>query len=74
MSDATLSPPERFLQKDIDEQRFEPLKGFIKCAGQRHESVHEPQFLKRNVNRSGESNLGPSAYQPSASPLGQAGS
>ena len=32
-------------------------------------SVHKPQFLKRKESRSG-SNRGPSAYQPSALPLG----
>ena len=35
--------------------------------------VHKPQFLKRKESRSG-SNLGPSAYQPSALPLGHTGS
>ena len=34
------------------------------------DSVHKPQFLKRKESRSG-SNRGPSAYQPSALPLGQ---
>ena len=36
------------------------------------DSVHEPQFLKRKESRSG-SNRGPSAYQPSALPLGHTG-
>ena len=36
------------------------------------DSVHKPQFLKRKESRSG-SNLGPSAYQPSALPLGHTG-
>ena len=35
------------------------------------DSVHKSQFLKRNVSQSGESNLRPSAYQPSALPPGQ---
>ena len=33
------------------------------------DSVHKPQFMKRKESRSG-SNRGPSAYQPSALPLG----
>ena len=37
------------------------------------DSVHKPQFLKRKESRSG-SNRGPSAYQPSALPLGHTGS
>ena len=37
------------------------------------DSVHKPQFLKRKESRSG-SNQGPSAYQPSALPLGHTGS
>ena len=37
------------------------------------DSVHKPQFLKRKDSRSG-SNQGPSAYQPSALPLGHTGS
>ena len=37
------------------------------------DSVHNPQFLKRKESRSG-SNRGPSAYQPSALPLGHTGS
>ena len=37
------------------------------------DSLHKPQFLKRKDNRSG-SNRGPSAYQPSALPLGHIGS
>ena len=37
------------------------------------DSVHKPQFLKRNESRSG-SIRGPSAYQPSALPLGYTGS
>ena len=35
--------------------------------------IHKPQFLKRKGSRSG-SNRGPSAYQPSALPLGHTGS
>ena len=35
---------------------------------------YKSQFLKRKVSRSGESNLRPSAHQPSALPPGQAGS
>ena len=34
------------------------------------DSVHKPQFSKTKESRSG-SNQGPSAYQPSALPLGQ---
>ena len=37
------------------------------------DSVRKPQFLKRKESRSG-SNQGPSAYQPSALPLGRTGS
>ena len=37
------------------------------------DSVHKPQVLKRKESRSG-SNRGPSAYQPSSSPLGRTGS
>ena len=37
------------------------------------DGVHKPQFLKRKESRSG-SNRGPSAYQPSALPLGHTGS
>ena len=37
------------------------------------DSVHKPQFLKRKESRS-RSNQGPSAYQPSALPLGHTGS
>ena len=37
------------------------------------DSVHKPPFLKRKESRSG-SNRGPSAYQPSALPLGHTGS
>ena len=37
------------------------------------DSVHKSQFLKRKESRSG-SNRGPSAYQPSALPLGHTGS
>ena len=37
------------------------------------DSVHKSQFLKRRESRSG-SNRGPSGYQPSALPLGHAGS
>ena len=37
------------------------------------DSVYNPQFLKRKESRSG-SNRGPSAYQPSALPLGHTGS
>ena len=37
------------------------------------DSVHKPQFLKTKENRRG-SNRGPSAYQPSALPLGHTGS
>ena len=37
------------------------------------DSVLKPQFLKRKESRSG-SNRGPSAYQPSALPLGHTGS
>ena len=37
------------------------------------DNVHEPQFLKRNENRSG-SNRGRSAYQPCALPLGHTSS
>ena len=37
------------------------------------DSVHKPQFSKRKESRSG-SNRGPSAYQPSALPLGHTGS
>ena len=36
------------------------------------DSVHKPQFLKREESRSGSSR-GPSAYQPSALPLGHTG-
>ena len=36
------------------------------------DSVHKPPFLKRKESRSG-SNRGPSAYQPSALPLGHTG-
>ena len=36
------------------------------------DSVHKPQFSKRKESRSG-SNRGPSVYQPSALPLGDAG-
>ena len=37
------------------------------------DSVHKPQFLKRKESQSG-SNQGPSAYQPSALPLGHTSS
>ena len=37
------------------------------------DNVHKPQLLKREESRSG-SNRGPSAYQPSALPLGHTGS
>ena len=37
------------------------------------DSVHKPPFLKRKESRRG-SNRGPSAYQPSALPLGHTGS
>ena len=37
------------------------------------DSVHKPHFLKRKESRNG-SHRGPSAYQPSASPLGHIGS
>ena len=37
------------------------------------DSVHKPHFLERKESRSG-SNRGPSAYQPSALPLGHTGS
>ena len=36
------------------------------------DSVHEPQLLKTKESRSG-SNRGPSAYQPTALPLGHTG-
>ena len=36
------------------------------------DSVHKPHFLKRKESQSG-SNRGPSAYQPSALPLGYTG-
>ena len=46
-----------------------------KSFWQRHETMSiKTQFLKRKERRSGESNLRPSAYQPSALPPGQAGS
>ena len=35
------------------------------------ESVHKPRSLKRKASRSGESKLGPSAYQPSTLPQGR---
>ena len=38
-----------------------------------HDSVHKPPILKRKESRSG-SNRSPSAYQPSALPLGHTGS
>ena len=37
------------------------------------DSMHKPQFLKTKESRNG-SNRGPSAYQPSALPLGHTGS
>ena len=40
---------------------------------QSQDSVHKPEYLKRKESRSG-SNRGPSAYQPSALPLGHTGS
>ena len=43
------------------------------CGQKSQDSVHKPQFLKRMESRSG-SNRGPSAYQPSALPLGHTGS
>ena len=45
---------------------------FIVWAKSR-DSVHKPQILRRKESRSG-SNRGPSAYQPSSSPLGHTGS
>ena len=42
---------------------------FINCAGQSHETVSiKSQFVQRKGSRSGESNLRPSVYQPSALP------
>ena len=45
---------------------------FITVWAKSQDSAHKPQFLKREENRSG-SNRGPSAYQPSALPLGHTG-
>ena len=46
---------------------------FHSLCGQSHETVSIPQFLKTKESRSG-SNRGPSAYQPSALPLGHTAS
>ena len=46
----------------------------ISVQGKTRDSVHKPHFAKRKLSRSGESNLGPSTYQPSVLPPGQAGS
>ena len=42
--------------------------------GQSHRSVHKPQPFWRERRAEADSNRGPSAYQPTALPLGQTGS
>ena len=67
ISNVTLSPPEWFPQ--WDGQRCEPFECFINCVGKSQGKVRKEtvsinhHFGKRKVSRSGESNLGPSAYQ-----------
>ena len=62
-----LSPPEWFCIK-VGICLSHSNTSFIVWA-KSQDSVHKPHFLKRKQSRSG-SNRGPSAYQPSALPLG----
>ena len=68
---ATLSPPEWLYLKGGSCVRHFNLSLSVWAESQ--DSVRKPQFLKRKESRSG-SNRGPSAYQPSALPLGHTGS
>ena len=67
----TLSSPERLCFKVGS--CVSHLKVSLIVWTKSRDSVHKPQILKRKESRSG-SNRGPSAYQPSALPLGHTGS
>ena len=67
----TLSPPERLCIKAGSCVKH--LNVSLTVWAKSPDSVHKPQFLKKKESRSG-SNRGPSAYQPSALPLGHTGS
>ena len=68
----TLSPPEWFCIKAG--RCVGHFNVFIVWA-KSQDSVHKPQFLKRRERRAeADPNQGPSAYQPSALPLGHTGS
>ena len=47
---------------------------FHNCKGQSHKTVSTDHNLSRERKTKADSNRGPSAYQPNALPLGQAGS
>ena len=68
---ATLSPPPEWLCIKVGSCVSHFNVSWIVWA-KSEDSVHKPQLLKRKESRSG-SNRGPSAYQPSALPLGHTG-
>ena len=50
------------------------FKYLINCGGQSHKTVFTEHNFSRERGAEAESNRGPSAYQPNAFPLSQAGS
>ena len=65
---ATLSPPE------WPALRWAAMRCFINCEGQSHKTVSTNHNFWRERRAEAVSNRGPSAYQPTALPLGQTGS
>ena len=60
------------IEMGSDESNFNVSVG---SDGKSHkDSVHKPQPFRREMRAEAVSNRGPSAYQPNALPLGQAGS